>query len=261
MNSLFDFLLKLNHPQRGSFGEFIFFNELRKMGWQIESMHEARVDFIVNGSRRIDVKTSFSKIAVEKNQTHYGYYSGTRYQGIEYAFVELFSNGIRITIDKELISELSISQVKVYWEGWREERKVKYLKHNSKRNTARFSSIKAEVQEFFIENLELEARVIYRTVQKGFGKESPDNLIPKIINKNNTTIFIDFMDQHISRDNIRRIVAFPDACSKSFPLLSKPTLHLEKVDLGALDSKYVFNDLEDLFQNFEHRLLNSVDDY
>ena len=93
--------------------------------------------------------------------------------------------------------------------------------------------------------------MIYRTVQAQFGAESPDNLIPKIIDPTRVTVFLDFLDSEICRDKLRKVIAFPEACADKLPLLKKTRLHLPKVDLEKLPNKYVFHDLDDLISNFK----------
>jgi hypothetical protein len=49
-DDLFNSLSNLNNARRGSLGEFIFYHESLKQGLKIESLHEQRVDFIINGT-------------------------------------------------------------------------------------------------------------------------------------------------------------------------------------------------------------------
>jgi hypothetical protein len=129
-------------------------------------------------------------------------------------------------------------------------------KQHQKNNASAFNLIRDEIVTFFKMKYGLNARVIYRTIQKGFGKESPDNLAPKLISPENITVYIDFRDKRISLDNINRVIAFPDERSKKFPTIKKPSLHLEKIDVDALDQIYKFTDIEDLLNSFPKRFLS-----
>lgn len=118
-NELFNSLRDLNNAQRGSLGEFIYYHESLKQGLKVESLHEQRVDFVINGTIQIDVKTSFATEGAELKHTPIGMYSAHRYEDIKYALVELFSDGIRISIDGSLFSEINLDEVKNYWESWK----------------------------------------------------------------------------------------------------------------------------------------------
>lgn len=253
---LFNSLRNLNNAKVGSLGEFIFYHESLKQGLKIDSLHEQRIDFVINGTIHIDVKTSFKTEGAELYNSPIGMYSAHRYEGIKYALVELFSDGIRISIDGSLFSEINLDEVKNYWESWNKNKTERKSQQHQKSNQSTFKPIRDGIIKFFEENHALSARVIYRTVQQGFGKESPDNLAPKLVSPRSVTIFIDFKDKRISLDNINRIIAFPDVCSTTFPMIKKPTLHLEKIDLDALDQMYKFRDVEDLYTNFQRRFIS-----
>lgn len=139
-----------------------------------------------------------------------------------------------------------------YWESWQSRNKTQ-LKPAIKSNTILFTPIKTVITDHFRINYSLNARVIYRTVQKGFGKESPDNLAPKNVDTRNITVFVDFNDQNISLDNINRIIAFPDTHAQSFPEIPNPKLHKRKIDIDALSSIYKFSDVDELLSDFPLR--------
>ena len=257
-DDLINSLMKLNNARRGSLGEYIFWKECLKQGVGVKSFHEQRIDFIINETSNVDVKASFSKHKSFLNDNPIGTYSGKRYSGIQYALVQLFSDGMRISIDRVLFSEITLDQVKSYWEAWDNDKTDYNPKQHHKNNRYAFSLIRNEIVTYFKTEFALNARVIYRTVQSGFGKESPDNLAPKSISSQNITVFIDFRDQRISLDNINRIIAFPDERSKKFLTIKKPSLHLEKIDIDALDQIYKFTDVEDLLINFPKRFLCKI---
>lgn len=94
-------------------------------------------------------------------------------------------------------------------------------------------------------------RIIYRTSQERFGRESPDNLKPKVIRPNGITIFINF-NQNIAEESIINIYAFPDTRSHELPVLPPDQVHLhkEKVNLNKISRKFVFSGMEDLKSNY-----------
>jgi hypothetical protein len=55
-------LLFLNKPQRGSLGEFIVEHEFLSQGIRIEPIRKQRIDFLIEGDKKIDVKTTFRNI-------------------------------------------------------------------------------------------------------------------------------------------------------------------------------------------------------
>ena len=107
-----------------------------------------------------------------------------------------------------------------------------------------------KIQKFFSKN-NYNARVIYRTTQDAFGKESPDNLLPKKLLKYNVTVFINFKNHIISEDNVKEIFAFRDIDASKFKFIKKPHLHQNKVDLDLIDSKFKFKSIYDLIHNWD----------
>ena len=201
----------------------------------------------------MDVKTTFSTLNKHLINTPVGHYSGPKNKGIKYALVELFSDGLCVSIAGSLLSEILLDQVNKYWGTWKQEKTLSISKRNRKINQNNFAPIQEELIAFFRNNYSLNARIIYRTVQKEFGDESPGNLVPKSILPKNVTVFVDFLDKHIAVENIRRIIAFPDECSVTFPKILNPVLHAEKIDIDAMDPKYKFAGINDLYNNFERR--------
>ena len=110
--------------------------------------------------------------------------------------------------------------------------------------------MKNSIQKIFSEK-NYNARVIHRTTQDAFGKESPDNLLPKKLLKYNVTVFVNFKNHIISEDNVKEIFAFRDIDGKKFKKIKKPHLHKKKVDLDLIDSKFKFKSISDLKRNWD----------
>ena len=110
--------------------------------------------------------------------------------------------------------------------------------------------MKNSIQKIFSEK-NYNARVIHRTTQDAFGKESPDNLLPKKLLKCNVTVFVNFKNHIISEDNVKEIFAFRDIDGKKFKKIKKPHLHKKKVDLDLIDSKFKFKSISDLKRNWD----------
>jgi hypothetical protein len=101
-------------------------------------------------------------------------------------------------------------------------------------------------------------RIIYRTVQRGFGAESPSNLLSAQAGPGDWTVFLDFHDARLTADNLHRVYAFPDAVGRqSFPLLARPHLHRPKVDLAQIPARFVFRSLDDLWTRLSGAALSA----
>ena len=73
------------------------------------------------------------------------------------------------------------------------------------------------------------------------------------------TVYLDFVDQRLTEDNIRRIIAFPDTAATSFALLGTTRLHRPKVDLRSIPARFIFANLSELFTHWE-RITASISD-
>ena len=126
--------------------------------------------------------------------------------------------------------------------------------------------MKKKLEEFFSKE-GFSASPLYRTCQRDFGKESPDNLLPYRVRKeedglrpikNCFRVFIDYNNFVIDDDNIYQIVAYKEEDYMNLPLLK--TVHVNsgknrnKVDLDLVPEKYVFKSIKDLFDNYKRLL-------
>ncbi len=116
----------------------------------------------------------------------------------------------------------------------------------------RVEPLRSEIRDFF-EALGLEARVIYRTCQEAFGVESPDNLKPGKPRRTRVTVFLDFANDDIRRDNLRAVYAFPEAVAEALPMLANPRLGSPKVELARMPPRFVFANLEELYESWRPR--------
>ena len=80
--------------------------------------------------------------------------------------------------------------------------------------------------------------------------EAPANLRPSVHQAGRVTVYLDFCDHRIGRDNIRPIIAFSDEGSEELPSLARTRLHLAKVDLKRLPPEFHFAGIYDLKARF-----------
>jgi hypothetical protein len=241
-----ELIKKLNNPRFGSFGEYIF--EYQNSTKNIERKHSESTDFILNG-KSIDVKSTrcFKESRVVPKK-----YRGKNLKNIEYAYLQFYSNVVICSIEHHVLFTLDYSSVENIFKKWELKKKSKLLatKKISSLYHENLNKIKKLISAFYIKQ-GLDPRIIYRTNQSEFGKESPGNLIYRIKNNKSVTVFIDFKSHEISENNINQIIAFRDQESDNFPFLKNPKLHEPKVDLEFLDKKYKFDSLKDLMQSKE----------
>jgi hypothetical protein len=242
-----DTIKKLNNARIGSLGEYIYecFNKDKGV---LYKKHSERTDFVFNG-QNVDIKT-IRKLN-EKFEKIYKY-KGERVSGIKYILVEIFSDRIIITDEEKVLDSFDWNNLKKTYNEWKNNRNRKQ-KQTDNNSLSIYKKRHREVIEdlrFFFRNKGLEARIIYRTTQDGFGKESPDNLIPKVITENKITVFINYNNYETTPRNIKEIVAFIDKDSVSFPYLDNPKLHKAKIDLTKLDDKYKFKSIEALKEKY-----------
>lgn len=254
-NTLKDLSIKskiasLNNPQTGSLGEYLFMQTLQTRGIQVYAMHRNRIDFII-GNLDVDVKTS-RKINRNDDDREHIYY-GKKVPGVHYAHVEFFSNDVRISFPElDILIKYQWNIVERYFNEWNMNRPRLTTRHPQNTQVINIlGDIKHKIQELF-KKRGYSCRIIYRTNQKDFGKESPGNLIPREMKKNNFTVFISF-NYIISVQAIDEIFVFRDENSNSLPTIQKTRFHLKKVDLEQTGKKNRFKSITDL----ENRL-NSV---
>jgi hypothetical protein len=236
---------ELNNPQFGSFGEYIF--EYQLADQKLQRKHSESTDFILNG-KSIDVK---SARLLNEYRTDSKTYHGKKISGIYYAFVQFYSNIVLCSLDEKIIFTLDYREIKSLFCEWKKNRK-KVKTTNAKISyefQANLINIKKTITEYFIA-LGYKPRIIYRTNQNEFGKESPGNLVPKTNENNSVTVFISFNNYEIAEDNIDKIIAFRDSESDAFPMLRNPKLHMIKIDIELLDARYKYSTVMELIANF-----------
>ncbi len=244
--AVFQKICALNAPRLGSFGELIFAQTaLQTIGDKIQKIHDHNTDYILNG-RPIDVKTTITDAL-----KHLKPYAGKRIPQIDYALVEITPTGVRVSIEKRELRQLNLDELEVAWNTWSQQ-PLSLPKASKKEKQTLLQPILREIKEYFQKH-GVAVRIIYRTCEKGFGKESPGNLVPKQCRSGHVTAYLSFFDADISRDNLFRLVAFPDEQAASFLQLKKPHLHLPKVDLDEIPSKYSFENIDDLKTNYFKR--------
>lgn len=250
MSELETKLRKLNMASLGSFGEFVFISTVKQaMKQTVERLHDNKTDFLVNGNP-VDVKTTIRNIG--KNVYEFYPYAGPRVCGIQYAQVEFFKLGARVSLENEQLGLLNHQEIDELWLKWLNGHGKKFTVNKNELKKQLYKPIKNEIKSFFSSH-GVDVRIILRTCQRGFGRESPHNLKPTNIKINSSTVFLSFNDSNISRDNFHMLIAFPDTDSDRLPMLGKVHLKKPKVDLEHLPSRYVFKNIEDLKEHYFER--------
>jgi len=234
----------LNNAKFGSLSEFVFECEFKNK--TLKRQHFDSTDFKWNETA-VDIK---GRRKLGDLFTTLSAYSGTRYGGIRYIVVDYFQNYVVISEDKDILKKIDYIRIEKIFKKWLDKKPLGT--HNVKKDTDQIKLIINKIQKFFSKN-NYNARVIYRTTQNAFGKESPGNLLPKKFLKYNATVFINFKNHIISEDNVKEICAFRDIDASKFKLIKKPHLHQNKVDLDLVDSKFKFKSIYDLIRNWNNR--------
>lgn len=102
MNSNFrikESVKKLNCGRLGSFGEFLFEKRCNENSTPILRYFKERTDFMINGSERIDVKSSCKFI--NNDFSEFKKYSGTRLKGIAYVYINFHNDVVSISNDSK----------------------------------------------------------------------------------------------------------------------------------------------------------------
>ena len=177
-------------------------------------------------------------------------YTGKRVPERIYAQVEFFSDAVRISHEKKEMFILSWDEIGVLWDRWKKNDAPKLTFKGKSPSKENAKIIKSKIADYFSKQ-GLKTRIIYRTVQAGFGKESPANLKPNEIIKDRITVFLNFNDHNVSEDNFHSIIAFTDSDSQSLPMRPKTNLGVPKVDISAMNETFFFKGLKDLFSNYQ----------
>jgi len=243
MKEIQNILNNLNNAQFGSFGEFIF--ETKNIEKGIQKKHNERIDFILEGEF-IDVKSTrkFNEIfKIAKN------YSGIKQEGIKYPFLQFYTDCVVCVLQKTILFQLDYHSIQYLLQSWiKSKGKTNVIKRANKIESKELETIKNKLEGYF-RSKGYKTRIIYRTTQKGFGKESPGNLIPTEIEKNRVTIFLNFNNHNFCEQNLNEIFVIEDINSHNLPKIKKPTLHMEKVDLEKID-EYKYGSINEIIKNW-----------
>jgi hypothetical protein len=114
-------------------------------------------------------------------------------------------------------------------------------------------AVDQEIVSFFAA-YNIKASVIYRTCQHKFPRgEYPHNFVPKARGSHTLRIAIEYANERIAFDNIRRIIACPGHLIDTLPRQKhvrltggSNTSRPDKVDFDSVDAKFVFRDWGDL---------------
>lgn len=247
----------LNTARLGSFGEFVFANTAaRTLGGTVKREHDNNTDFITVNGDRIDVK---STNLVRKAPLRLEPYHGSRAPGVNYAKVEFHKGGARVSLEGRELEDVSLRALETIWSEWMLGRARELPKSDKSQKRAKLRPIIAEIKEFF-QSHGINPRVIYRTCEISFGKESPGNLVLKKPKPDGLTVYVSFFNADISRDNLYRLIAFTDKSAKTFPLLNEPHLNLPKVDLDQLPNQYSFKTIDELKNEYFKRFPSTTRD-
>lgn len=244
-------LEKMNNALFGSFGEYIFAHYVLKiLKKKLLSVHKDSIDFIFE-STPVDVGSSR---ALNKP------FTPKKITGKD-VFVHFFSDCCSINYPEHFVQKLEWQEIAVLFPLWRKDHLIKTEKAPGRSYTKEYNEIKSGLSSYFAEK-GYKARIIYRTVSRGFGLgESPDNLLPKIMDNSSITIYLDFNNFKRTWDNIRFIIAFPDKYSDELPRQEKVTIKSGKANLVKADlikimesnHRCFFRDIEELNSEFSNR--------
>ena len=70
--------------------------------------------------------------------------------------------------------------------------------------------------------------------------------MPKIFDKSNVIVFLNFNDRKIDYNNIKELIAHRNYDARNFKLLKKTRLHRVKIDMNKIDQKYKFKSIKEL---------------
>ncbi len=136
-----------------------------------------RADFLVNGNP-VDVKTTIRNIG--KEVCNLSPYAGKRVSGIQYALVEFFKTKARVSVEDAQLDYLNLQKLDELWIKWLDGHGKKLPVNKNELKKQLLEPIENEIKSFF-SSYGVDVRIINRTCQKGFKKESPHNLKPKHI--------------------------------------------------------------------------------
>jgi len=243
---------KMNNPQFGSFGEYIFADYVVKiLKKKIKKVHRDGVDFLFNNVN-IDVGAS-RKLALTSKKRR-------RIPGKD-VYVVFYKDCCFIEYPGNYEYKLRWSEVVRLYKKWSISREIKIPSKSQISYKKKYTDMTRDINSFFAEN-GYDTRIIYRTVSTKFGlNESPGNLLPKKEKERSISIYLDFYDFKRIESNIRFIIAFPDMLNCEIPRQKKISLKSgrsdsEKIDLTQIvpnKHKCYFDSLEQLKNDFFKR--------
>ncbi len=251
LEALKEKIQKMNNPQVGSLGEFIVAEYGKNVLQQeVIGVHRDGVDLIFNGYR-VDVGA--------RRQLDKDYYGGKIPN--KDIFVFFTKDCCVIKYPSRFEAMLTWEDVGHLFEEWQRNHSLKIASAPDLIFKAELNELKGGIFSFFSDN-GYKSRIIYRSVSRQFGlSESPDNLLPKVIQEKVVSVYIDLNIREAKPENIRFIIAFPDIFESEIPKQQKVVLksgkkNVVKVDLKAIIEKgerCYFENLNQLFDEFFHR--------
>jgi hypothetical protein len=217
---------KMNNPQFGSFGEYIFADYVVKiLKKKIKKVHRDGVDFLFNNVN-IDVGAS-RKLALTSKKRR-------RIPGKD-VYVVFYKDCCFIEYPGNYEYKLRWSEVVRLYKKWSISREIKIPSKSQISYKKKYTDMTRDINSFFAEN-GYDTRIIYRTVSTKFGlNESPGNLLPKKEKERSISIYLDFYDFKRIESNIRFIIAFPDMLNCEIPRQRKISLKSGRSDLEKID--------------------------
>ncbi len=217
---------KMNNPQFGSFGEYIFADYVVKiLKKKIKKVHRDGVDFLFNNVN-IDVGAS-RKLALTSKKRR-------RIPGKD-VYVVFYKDCCFIEYPGNYEYKLRWSEVVRLYKKWSISREIKIPSKSQISYKKKYTDMTRDINSFFAEN-GYDTRIIYRTVSTKFGlNESPGNLLPKKEKERSISIYLDFYDFKRIESNIRFIIAFPDMLNCEIPRQKKISLKSGRSDLEKID--------------------------
>ena len=260
MENIIQKIRQLNSARAGSLAELAFaLTAARDVGGEIKLgklkiQHADQTDFVTVSGRRIDVKSR--RFRANEPLPPLRAYQGPRVKEIEYGVVEFYDNGARISLEGQLLAEIDENKLETIWREWLKGRAQEIPSAEKPASEEAALEISSEVKSFFTAK-GFAPRVIYRTCEPSFGKESPGNLKPTKLVPKGISIYLSFYPGNVNRDNLYRLIAFPDNQASKLPMHAKTHLHLPKVNLEEVDPKYKFKNIHDLLENYFKRFPKS----
>jgi len=248
---------KLNNPQFGSFGEYIFADyATNALKYNVKKIHRDGVDFSINNIR-VDVGAS-RKLEIN--------YKGKKKIPKKDVFVFFYNDCCFIDYPDNFEVKLNWSYILEQYEKWSKSRIINIPTEEKVSYKREYDNITVQIKSFF--SLKgYGARIIYRTVSHTFGlRESPDNLLPKDIKPYSVSVYLDFNDFKRMESNIRFIIAFIDTKHDDIPRQNNIALksgrdNSEKIDLTQIvpnKHKCCFKNIQELEAEFFIRYQNET---